>query len=362
VNLGPNINSPEQDSAPSISSDNLALIFRSNRPGKYSSEDYPDLWLTTRRTTFDSWREPINLGPEINTDDVDLATISPDGQTLYLTCYIRSGGIGWYDIWEAPVIPVVDLNVDGNVDAEDMFIMAKHWGQNYSLCDIGPMPWGDGLVNVQDLLVLAEHLSPVPVAHWKLDETEGMYAADSVGENNAIVVGGATWQPSGGQIDGAIQLDGLTGCAITNPVLNPADGPFSIFTWVRGGAPGQVIVSQQSAANWLTVGADGDLMTELKGAGRSTGPLFAEAVITDGQWHRIGLVWDGTNRTLCVDGIAVAEDTQPGLDGSTMGLYIGVDKNYTAGTFFSGLIDDVRIYDRALTADEITTLAQSSLQ
>jgi hypothetical protein len=73
-------------------------------------------------------------------------------------------------------------------------------------------------------------------------------------------------------------------------------------------------------------------------------------------------VWDGTNRTLCVDGIAVAEDTQPGLDGSTMDLYIGVDKNYTAGTFFSGLIDDVRIYDRALTADEITTLAQSSLQ
>jgi hypothetical protein len=33
-----------------------------------------------------------------------------------------------------------------------------HWGEDYSLCDIGPMPWGDGIVDVQDLIVLAEHL------------------------------------------------------------------------------------------------------------------------------------------------------------------------------------------------------------
>jgi len=158
VNLGPNINSPEQDSAPSISSDNLTLIFRSNRPGKYSSEDYPDLWLTTRRTTSDSWREPINLGPEINTDDVDLATISPDRQTLYLTCYRRSGGIGWYDIWKAPIEPIVDLNADGIVDAADMCILVDNWGTDNKLCDVGPMPWGDGVVDVQDLIVLAEHL------------------------------------------------------------------------------------------------------------------------------------------------------------------------------------------------------------
>jgi len=41
-----------------------------------------------------------------------------------------------------------------------------------------------------------------------------------------------------------------------------------------------------------------------------------------------------------------------------MGLYMGVGKNYTASTFFSGLIDDVRIYDAALSAEEIEDLAQ----
>jgi len=52
--------------------------------------------------------------------------------------------------------PVVDLNSDGIVDAEDMRIMVDHWGTDNSLCDIAPMPWGDGVVDVQDLIVLAE--------------------------------------------------------------------------------------------------------------------------------------------------------------------------------------------------------------
>ena len=73
-----------------------------------------------------------------------------------------------------------------------------------------------------------------------------------------------------------------------------------------------------------------------------------ETIITDEQWHRIGLVWDGSHRTLFVDGLAVADDTQPALEASQMGLYIGVGNNYAPGTFFSGLIDDVRIYNRAV--------------
>lgn len=50
-------------------------------------------------------------------------------------------------------------NGDGIVDSLDMCIMVDHRGEDYSLYDIGPMPWGDGIVDVQDLIVLAEHLS-----------------------------------------------------------------------------------------------------------------------------------------------------------------------------------------------------------
>ena len=89
-------------------------------------------------------------------------------------------------------------------------------------------------------------------------------------------------------------------------------------------------------------------MTELKSHGRSGKPLQSQTNITDGNWHRIGLVWDGSNRTLYVDSVSVAEDTQDGLGGSDSGLYLGTGKSMEVGTFWSGLIDDVRIYNRAV--------------
>ena len=87
-------------------------------------------------------------------------------------------------------------------------------------------------------------------------------------------------------------------------------------------------------------------------------PLVSETWITDGNWHHIGCVWDGSHRTLYVDDVVVAEDVQKNLAGSNNGLYIGADKNLGAGTFFSGLIDDVRIYNVALFPVQIAALAQ----
>jgi hypothetical protein len=354
VNLGPTVNSSAFDVFPGISTDGRMLFFAyfaSDGSGGYSRTD---IWMTRRATTNDDWGEPVNLGPIINSSAFeDYPNVSADGSTLffrYSQTALRSGG----DIWQAPIIPIVDFNADGIVDAADMCIMVDNWGTDNSLCDIGPMPWGDGIVDVEDLIVLSEHLfeevdDPTLLAHWTFDETEGMFAADSVGDNDTFVVGGAVWQPDGGQVDGALQLDGVDGCAIAGTVLNPGDGPFSVLAWVNGGAPGQVIVSQQGFADWLTVDAEGNLMTELKCTGRSAGPLYSEAVITDGQWHRIGLIWDGSNRTLYVDGVVVAEDTQPGLEDSQMGLYIGTGKAMEPGTYFSGLIDEIRIYNRVVS-------------
>ena len=47
--------------------------------------------------------------------------------------------------------PVVDLNTDGIVNAADMRIIVDDWGTYEPLCDIGPMPWGDGIIDVKDL-------------------------------------------------------------------------------------------------------------------------------------------------------------------------------------------------------------------
>jgi hypothetical protein len=94
--------------------------------------------------------------------------------------------------------------------------------------------------------------------------------------------------------------------------------------------------------------AEGKLMTELRYTrGRiPQPPLLSQTVFTDGQWHRVGFVWDGANRSLYVDDTLVAEDSQYDLVDSSGGLNIGCGSDIAAGTFWSGLSDDVRVYKR----------------
>jgi len=358
VRLGRPVDGPSADLIASISADGLVLFITEDELlGRYRPDGYGgiDIWLTTRANRSSPWGVPVNLGPIINTSgDEGGGCVSPDGSTFYFDA-VRPEGYGRSDLYQAPIITIVDFNGDGIVDAADMCIMFDHWGEDYSLCDIGPMPWGDGMVDVEDLKVLAEHLfeevnDSTLIAHWPLDEAQGVIAYDSVADCDGTLMGGPSWQPDSGMVDGALELDGIDDYVSTPFVLNPTDGKFSVLTWVKGGAPGQVVLSQMGGSNWLcTDSVEGNLMTEIKAYGRgATGTLLSQTVITDGKWHRIGLVWDGSQRTLYVDDIAVAQDAQPDLEALQKGLYIGTGNAMEAGTYWSGLIDDVRIYNRAI--------------
>ncbi len=249
--------------------------------------------------------------------------------------------------------PVLDFNGDGTVDIKDLLRLIESWGINDPLCDIGPTAFGDGIVDEADLEVLMSHWGQEVedsslIAHWRFDEIEGIIASDSAGDHDGTVIGVPAWQPTGGKVDGALEFNGTT-FVVTDSVLNPSEGPLSVLAWVKDGAPGQVIVSQQAGANWLMADAlQGSLATELKGNSRLSTALSSETIITDGNWHRLGFAWDGSVRHLYVDSILVAEDTETALAEGHGGLSIGADKNLTAGTFFSGLIDDIRIYSRAI--------------
>jgi Tol biopolymer transport system component len=155
VNLGFPVNDESWDYWPHITSNGLALLFCSDREGGNGNED---VWMARRSSVSDPWGTPINLRPPANTDAWDTCPfVSADGLTYYFVSD-REGGQGSYDLWQAPIIPIVDLNGDGIVDAADMCIVVDHWGTDDTLCDIGPTPFGDGVVDVQDLIVLAEHL------------------------------------------------------------------------------------------------------------------------------------------------------------------------------------------------------------
>ncbi|MCX5644316.1 MAG: discoidin domain-containing protein [Phycisphaerae bacterium] len=218
ANLGASVNAGFDAWSPSITADGLELYFTSSRPGGYGDSD---IWVTTRATVNDNWGLPVNLGPTVNTSfqenwpgispdglvlffgtnrtetmgtwDIFMARratrkdpwgfattlgaavdrmatwqvggkISPGGSMLYFHSP-RPGGVGGCDIWQTPIVPIVDFNGDGNVDAADLAILVANWGKNTSWCDVGPFPWGDGVVDEKDLKVLMESLmTPGPRA------------------------------------------------------------------------------------------------------------------------------------------------------------------------------------------------------
>jgi len=287
------------------------------------------------------------------------------GGTLHPSSWMPTSTVEVYDIGLRAPSP--DFNGDGIVDTDDMCLMIDYWGTDEPLYDIAPLPFGDGIVDVQDLIMLAEHLfeeifPPELVACWKLDETAGGIAYDSVGGHDATVHGEPLWQPNSGKYAGTLEFDGIDDYLSTPFILNPSNCSFSVFVWVKGGLPGQVVISQTGdlGGTWLGIdSSDGKLMTGF--SGMYFGELVSEAVVTDGQWHHVGFVYelDSLHRLLYVDGTQVTEDATvvSGMP-SDGGLYIGASKDLDSGTFFSGLIDDVRIYDVALTAEEIAALSK----
>ena len=321
VNLGPTVNSSAWDLSARESADGLTLLFHSQRGGGLGGED---IWMSTRATKNDPWGTPVNLGAPVNSGANDgEAVLTPDGLTLFFNSD-RAGGIGNYDLWvttrrthepclgtadqprafrqyaghrvvlgsisadgstlyfvsdrptawgpcsvyQTTISPVVDFNGDGKVDEAEVRALMDNWGKDDPLYDIGPTPFGDGVVDMQDMAVLTRYASgkvvdPTLVACWELDEKDGTDVSDSAGTYPAHLVGNPVWQPEGGAVGGALELDGVDDCVMVTFPSALHQGPMSVLAWVKGGRPGQVIFSRQGSANWLAAEkSTGELMTD----------------------------------------------------------------------------------------------------
>lgn len=95
VNLGRNVNSPNWDSQPSLSADGRKLFFVSDRPGGLGKRD---LWVSNMDANGD-WQPAVNLGPGVNTAEDEISPfIHVNGETLY---FASKGypGFGGYDLY-----------------------------------------------------------------------------------------------------------------------------------------------------------------------------------------------------------------------------------------------------------------------
>jgi hypothetical protein len=151
--MGQTFNSPGIDILSWTSPDGLTVFVWSDRPGGFGGLD---VWMTTRPSKSSPWGPLRNMGPSINTIySESIGAISPDGRWCYFSDFLgwRPGGLGGHDMWQAPISPIVDFNTDGIVDLVDLVMFIDNWGTDETLYDIGPMPWGDGKVDIEDLKV-----------------------------------------------------------------------------------------------------------------------------------------------------------------------------------------------------------------
>jgi hypothetical protein len=196
------------------------------------------------------------------------------------------------------------------------------------------------------------------VAYYKLDKD----GTDSSGnQNNGTVVGNPPWVA--GKVDGAVQLDGrhdYIDCG-NGPTLN-LTGPMTIAAWVHPTGTGSSTLPRIVDKSNGTGGADPGFKLYLRSANDyiltlSAGGVFPNSTlaVTLDTWNHVAWAVTGTEWRLSVNG-TLEQFSQTELPSiSTNPLYIG---NSPAGDrHFEGLMDEVRIYNRALTPAELAWLA-----
>ena len=219
-----------------------------------------------------------------------------------------------------------------------------------------------------DLSPDAEPPDPAPtaglVAHWPLDEGQGVATADLTGnQNDGALVNGPTWisgaAPTTRTNPMALRLDGSNDHVnLTVRTLPRAEASKTIGVWFRNAAQtprlrNLVALFNEGQDTGIHVGFDGDKVAVWRFGDFE--PIAVSTQAPDSSWHHLAYSWDGATHLLYLDGTAVSS--------SAVTMPAGAIQTARFGTWelpeevFGGDIDEVRVYDRALSAPEIAALA-----
>ena len=204
---------------------------------------------------------------------------------------------------------------------------------------------------------------PNLVAWWALDGD----AMDSSGNGlHGTVVGNPEWVE--GKIGGAIDLDGAgdyVDCG--NPPQLTIRDELTIMCWFKVASftrTWETILGKGDNSYRLSRGDGTGNGTHMGISGTSASPDYfnAPTIVTDDRWHHIAGVYDGTQAIIYIDGVSDMVYPSTGqINESTYPLFIGENSQAT-GRHLDGLVDDVRVFNRALTAEEVKSMVPPQLK
>ena len=193
------------------------------------------------------------------------------------------------------------------------------------------------------------------IAWWKLDNTEGSIATDSSGNNNdGTLIGDPAWRPSAGKFNGALLFDGDGDCVkIENESNFDITKQITVSVWVN---------VSSVPVDWTAIITKGDTSWRLStDAGdrrfhfgiRETTWINGRDTFSANEWHHLVGVYDGVKMSTYIDGMLDVSRTCYGeISTNDFPVYIGENGQRT-GRFWDGLMDDIRIYNYALSKADI---------
>ena len=199
------------------------------------------------------------------------------------------------------------------------------------------------------------------VGHWTFDEGSGSTALDSSGNNSSGTISGPSWAT--GRIGSALSFDGSNDYVRVpyKSNLQLYNSSFTFSSWIKSTDSDEgMIVVRDSGNNtyneWYFGLNHNNLNGNLSIWDGSNWHATSSANVNDGGWHMATITYDGSVIRMYKDGNLVATTSSVTTNySSTDDIYIG-GRNPALPRYFNGVIDDVRVYNRALSASDISEL------
>ena len=196
------------------------------------------------------------------------------------------------------------------------------------------------------------------VGWWTFDGStiSGTTASDSSGNgNNGTLISGPS--KVAGKIGQALSFNGINSTVQTgSDAIFTINGAKSFGAWVKwSGSGSETCVLDRANGYAITLASSGAAVVYLQGI--SGQPFTSTVIVTPGVWTHIFVTWDGTNIFIYKNGVLTQTISAPGPQSLSNDI-VGIGATGLGTLFFSGSLDDVRIYNRALSSAEVKQLYQ----
>jgi len=203
------------------------------------------------------------------------------------------------------------------------------------------------------------------VAWWKLDETEGSSVSDSSGNKySGTLVGEPQWQPAGGKMGGALQLDGNSHVEV--PAFDLTTDTVTFVAWIKGWKVGNwagIVFSRKMpedvVACGMHFGENNTVHYSWNNNNKETWSWLGGPPIPQDEWAMVAVAIEPNKATAYVctepNGIQQGVNSISHVGQRLNSLKIGWDETDQSRRF-KGLIDDVRIYNCALSKTDVEAI------